>query len=66
VSVFVDTNVLVYAHDRRDLWIDHLWSSRDGRVNTQVLNEYYATVTRHLHPGLTPAEARSHIEHLTA
>ena len=74
MSVFVDTNVLVYAHDSRDLvkqrqaraWINHLWSSRDGRVNAQVLNEYYVTVTRRLRPGLTPAEARSDIEHLTA
>ncbi len=74
MSVFVDTNVLVYLQDNRDplkqrqarAWIDHLWSSRDGRVNAQVLNEYYVTVTGRLRPGLTRAEARADIEWLTA
>ncbi len=74
MSVFVDTNVLVYARDSRDplkqrqarAWMDHLWASRDGRVNAQVLNEYYVTVTGRLRPGRTRAEARTDIERLTA
>ena len=73
MSVFVDTNVLVYARDTREpakqaqalAWMDHLWSSRDGRVNAQVLNEYYVTVTGRLRPGLTRAEARADIEELS-
>ena len=70
MSVFVDTNVLVYARDARDpekcerarTWMGHLWSSREGRLSAQVLNEYYVTVTGKLVPGLPPAEARADIE----
>ena len=73
MSVFVDTNVLVYARDTRDpgkqrqarAWIEYLWSSREGRLSAQVLNEYYVTVTRRLAPGLPPAEARADIERFT-
>ncbi len=72
MTIFVDTNVLVYARDTRDrgkqqqarTWVEHLWSSREGRLSTQVLNEYYVTVTRRLTPGLPPAEARADIERL--
>ena len=72
MSVFVDTNVLVYARDVHDpekcrkarTWMEHLWSSREGRLSAQVLNEYYVTVTGKLVPGLPPAEARADIERL--
>jgi predicted nucleic acid-binding protein len=51
---FVDTNVLVYARDPRDPHkqrvaadlMAQLWQSRSGRSSIQVLNEYYATITR--------------------
>ncbi len=54
--VFVDTNVLLYADDTRDAvkqaqsrdWLLALWLRRSGRLSTQVLNEYYANVTRKL------------------
>jgi predicted nucleic acid-binding protein len=66
VSVFVDTNVLVYARDASDpekqaiaaAWIEHLWASADGRLSVQVLQEYYVTTTRKLDPGLPAEEAR--------
>src|SRR5258706_13291019 len=56
VPVFVDTNVLVYArdpsaaekHPRAREWVTHLWRTASGRVSFQVLNEYYAVVTRKL------------------
>lgn len=57
--VFVDTNVLVYARDSRDplkqqramAWLEQLWRSGLGRTSTQVLSEYFVTVTRKLaHP----------------
>jgi len=72
--VFVDTNVFVYASDASEgdkqtqasKWIDELWATKQGRVSTQVLNEYYVTVTRKLQPGLSRAEARSEIDDLTA
>lgn len=63
-TIFVDTNVLVYARDTRDPakqamateWLRGLWTEQRGRTSVQVLAEYYTTVTRKLRPGL-PAEA---------
>jgi predicted nucleic acid-binding protein len=51
---FVDTNVLVYAHDdsagsKRDqarTLVEQLWGSRDGCLSVQVLQEFLVTVTR--------------------
>lgn len=51
---FVDTNILVYAHDissgekhRRALdLIKNLWETEHGCVSIQVLQEFYVTVTR--------------------
>lgn len=52
--VFVDTNILVYAHDRgagaryetaRRL-VERLWRERSGVVSTQVLQEFYVNVRR--------------------
>lgn len=51
---FVDTNVLVYAHDRssgdkhrkaQEL-IERLWSDGTGVLSTQVLQEFYVNVRR--------------------
>ena len=63
--VFVDANVIVYSRDPRDprkqqraaAWLDRLWRDQSGRISIQVLSEYYVTVTRKLHPGLTTADA---------
>lgn len=52
--VFVDSNVLIYAidnanpkkHSAARLWRSELWKSRRGRVSFQVLQEFYANVTR--------------------
>jgi len=64
--VFLDTNVIVYAYDRdagrkhaiaRDLMID-LWN-RDGAIlSTQVLQEFYVTVTKKIAFPLAPDSAR--------
>ena len=59
-TVFVDTNVLVYARDARDrvkwdmasAWLRGLWMEQRGRTSMQVLAEYYTTVTHKLRPGL--------------
>jgi predicted nucleic acid-binding protein len=53
-SQFVDTNVLVYAHDvsagpkyeRALALIKSLWESQTGCLSIQVLEEFYVTVTR--------------------
>ena len=74
MPVFVDTNVLVYARDGRDpakheranTWMRHLWRSGEGRLSTQILQEFYTTVTRKLSSPLDPAEARGEVAELFA
>jgi len=72
---FVDTNVLVYDRDRRDdrkhgqarAWMAALWRQRGlGVVSTQVLTEFYWTVTRKLRPGLDADVARRYVRSLCA
>ena len=43
-----------------------LWESRAGRVSTQVLHEYYVTVTSKLSPGLPHEDAREDVLALAA
>jgi predicted nucleic acid-binding protein len=51
---FVDTNVLVYAHDRSAgdkhlrarLLLQELWETRQGCLSIQVLQEFYVNITR--------------------
>jgi|SRR5579875_1320751 predicted nucleic acid-binding protein len=51
---FVDSNVLVYAHDatagdkrdRAHALLAELWESREGCLSVQVLQEFFVTVTR--------------------
>ena len=71
---FVDTNVLVYAHDSsagakgeraRDL-IDRLWDEGSGCVSIQVLQEFYVTTTRKLKRVLEPGEAAAIVSDLCA
>ena len=74
MTVFVDTNVLVYARDasepdkqpRAAAWVEHLWRTRTARLSFQVLQEYYATTTRKLEPGLSPDQARADVRNLLA
>ncbi len=69
MPVFVDTNVLVYSRDSSEkrkqpqahAWLTHLWTSHEGRLSFQVLEEYYATVTRKLRPGMPASEARDDV-----
>lgn len=66
-KIFVDTNVLVYAHDvdvgqkhetAQRLLFD-LWSNRSGVLSVQVFQEFYVTVTRRLIHPLSAKEARN-------
>lgn len=65
-TVFVDTNVLVYARDadagEKQVcamdWLARLWRDQNGRISYQVLQEYYVTVTQKLRPGLPAIDAR--------
>ena len=69
---FVDTNLLVYRHDRADAakqsradaWHTLLWERRVGRLSYQVLQELYATLTRGRQVGLDRAEARDIVTEL--
>lgn len=55
-SVFVDSNVLLYAHDPESgekqataaKMLDELWAAGTGVLSTQVLEEFYVNVTRKL------------------
>ena len=67
--VFVDTNILVYAididaGDKQQIAADRiaeLWENRAGVISTQVLQEFYVTVTRKI-PSPLPADvARSEL-----
>jgi predicted nucleic acid-binding protein len=65
---FVDTNILVYADDRRDRRKQTLardlvrlaLTSGKGRLSTQVLTEFFAVATRKL--GLAAATVRRRVE----
>ena len=65
-KTFVDTNVLVYAHDadqpaKRALArrvLDELWKERTGALSVQVLQEFYVTVTQKIPKPLTAAAAQ--------
>jgi predicted nucleic acid-binding protein len=67
VKTFVDTNVLVYAHDTdagdrhavAKAHLAQLWDSREGVLSTQVLQEFYAVVTRKFKPSMARAKARA-------
>jgi predicted nucleic acid-binding protein len=74
VTIFVDTNVLVYRRDagvaekqsRAQAWMERLWAERTGRLSYQVLQEYYVTVTSKLKPGLEVEAARNDVRALLA
>ena len=66
-KAFVDTNVLIYAHDV-DAAAKHetakrilleLWSQRAGVLSSQVLQEFYVNVTRKIGSPLPKKSARA-------
>ena len=70
---FVDTNILVYAHDttagsKRDravTLLEGLASDRRISLSVQVLQEFFVTVTRKLPNPLTVAEAAAIVADLS-
>lgn len=64
--VFVDTNILIYAHDadaglKRERSIESmrlLWNADQGRLSVQVLQEFYVNVTRKLATPVATSTAR--------
>lgn len=71
--VFVDSNVLLYAHDRSagakretaGTLIEHLWEERSGCLSVQVLQEFFVNVTRKLSSPLEVSQAREVISDYT-
>jgi predicted nucleic acid-binding protein len=65
-KTFVDTNILIYAHDvdagskheTAKLVLDELWSERSGVLSVQVLQEFYVNVTRKIATPLPKESAR--------
>src|SRR5919108_1361837 len=63
---FIDTNVLVYAHDRSQVrkqpvaqrLLATLWKDRTGSLSTQVLQEFYVVATRKFDPPMRRGAAR--------
>ena len=67
---FIDTNILVYAYDA-DAGDKHLkaqavlrdcWENESGAISTQVLQEFYVTVTHKLTKTVSAQTARKVIE----
>ncbi|MEX1173694.1 MAG: PIN domain-containing protein [Chloroflexota bacterium] len=63
---FVDTNILIYAHDRSDrakqgvaqAILERLWADRTGTISTQVLQEMYVVATSQQKLAMSPQQAR--------
>ncbi len=62
---FIDTNVLVYAHDisadlkhkQAKVLLQTLWETEKGCLSIQVLQEFYVTITRKVGKPLTAEQA---------
>jgi predicted nucleic acid-binding protein len=67
---FIDTNVLVYAHDEeagekhtvaRET-LQQLWAERAGSLSPQVLQEFYVNITRKIAKPLVRQTARAVVD----
>jgi len=69
---FVDTNVLIYAHDgvypahmeQAQHWMTRLWADQRAVISTQVLKEFYQVLTRKLVPAISRELARDELRDL--
>ncbi|MFO8085870.1 MAG: PIN domain-containing protein [Desulfobacterales bacterium] len=65
-KTFVDTNILVYAHDldagkkheKAKKTVIDLWETEAGVISTQVLQEFYVTLTRKVPTPLKKSQVR--------
>jgi len=74
VKTFVDTNIVVYAHDRsagrkhkisKEI-LRELWQKRIGILSTQVLQEFFYITTKKISDPISLSKARESIKHLLA
>ena len=72
-KIFLDTNIIVYAHDRssgdrhavaREI-MDYLWENRKGLISVQVLQEFFVCVTKKIIKPLPIKNARIILEYLS-
>lgn len=71
-AILIDTNVLVYAHDRGEFAkqghaievLEHLQLVGAGRLSVQCLAEFFWATTRGPQPKLTTVEAGLQVERL--
>ncbi len=69
-KVFVDTNILIYAHDldagpRNQISaaiLRELWENETGILSAQVLQEFYVNVTRKIKNPMPKPQARGIVE----
>jgi predicted nucleic acid-binding protein len=69
---FVDTNVLIYAHDvsagakhtRATALLADLWAQGHGCLSIQVLQEFYLNITAEVRRPLDPETARQRVENV--
>ena len=72
--LFVDTNILIYAHDldagvknsKASRLLINLWESGTGTLSVQVLQEFYVNITRKIPAPLPKAIARGLISNYMA
>ncbi len=71
-AILIDTNLLVYAHDRSEFAkqgraieiLGHLQATGSGRLSAQCLAEFFSVVIRGPTPRLTVAEASLQVARL--
>jgi len=72
-KVFLDTNIIVYAHDRssgeknataKEI-MGNLWESEKGVISVQVLQEFFVCVTQKIPNPLQINNARMILEYLS-
>jgi predicted nucleic acid-binding protein len=71
-KIFIDTNILVYAHDlstgekhriAKEL-ISTIWNNQNGHISIQVLQEFYVTITEKVKNPIDKVTVSSIIEDL--
>ncbi len=70
--VFVDTNVLLYTVDEKDMdkqaaarvWVRWCWDQQVGRISSQVLNEFYNNAITKFRAVMPVQQARSQVRNL--
>lgn len=71
-KIFLDTNVIVYAHDRSSgkkhtiamEIMEYLWERKKGVISVQVMQEFYVCVTTKILKPLPLKVARKILEYL--